>query len=400
MDWLAFPAAFFAAFLVSWSVNSLALMPWRQAAGLHWTERARRLYPARVGAYSNIFFVPLTLVMTAAMIRPREPAYIIVFGLLGLLGAILATYPGVRETMPPVSFRVWLSRVSTLWLLNLSWLALLVVSGLLMPAQFDWKVGIIGLAVMGLLLGLSFGLAVGLMRCLGLLTAPPDRLQRIVALTEGRMGVAVRRVWLLRSALSYAAAFPATRELIFSERLLDTLSDDEIASVCAHELGHLTEDRTVARRRVLSSLTLFPLVFTKPALALPDQWPGVAFLLLLAWLVILVVFTRRLARKMEIRADTIGAENSIDPATYAHALERIYETNLIPAVMRSNKHAHPHLYDRLLAVGVTPAYDRPAPPAARHWTRWIVPFIFGVVLGIFLMSHTDLLVALQPRQNW
>ena len=47
--------------------------------------------------------------------------------------------------------------------------------------------------------------------------------------------------------------------------------------------------------------------------------------------------------------------------TYARALEKIYEANLLPVVLRE-KRVHPDLYDRLVAAGATPAYARPKPP--------------------------------------
>jgi len=60
-----------------------------------------------------------------------------------------------------------------------------------------------------------------------------------------------------------------------------------------------------------------------------------------------------------MRADHIANSNELDPGTYARALERIYEDNLLPAVNAKDRATHPHLYDRLLAAGVTPQFPRP-----------------------------------------
>src|SRR5258708_6767251 len=111
---------------------------------------------------------------------------------------------------------------------------------------------------------MNFGLTFWLLKCLRILRPPPERLRRIVTETAQAMGVKVRNVWLLDTAWSYVAAFPTTRELIFSERFLQMHPDEEIAVLCAHELGHLTESRLVLAGRILGSLMLWPLIFLKP----------------------------------------------------------------------------------------------------------------------------------------
>jgi hypothetical protein len=56
-------------------------------------------------------------------------------------------------------------------------------------------------------------------------------------------------------------------------------------------------------------------------------------------------------------------------------LEKIYQANQLPAVMRGNNMVHPHLYDRMLAAGVTPDYPRPQPPGRMAWPGWAVLLI-------------------------
>ena len=83
---------------------------------------------------------------------------------------------------------------------------------------------------------------------------------------------------------------------------------------------------------------------------------------------------------MEVRADKVAAENAVNAVTYARALERLYEANQIPAVMRSNRLTHPHLYDRMLAAGVTPSYPRPKRPGVWGWNVVVVWVILAVLL--------------------
>jgi hypothetical protein len=59
------------------------------------------------------------------------------------------------------------------------------------------------------------------------------------------------------------------------------------------------------------------------------------------------------------------------------ALERIYEVNLVPAVLGHKLAPHPDLYDRQLAAGYTPSYPRPDRPSTlRKLFGILVPVSF------------------------
>ena len=86
---------------------------------------------------------------------------------------------------------------------------------------------------------------------------------------------------------------------------------------------------------------------------------------ILAASVVLIVGLRlsnRLSRRMEHQADARAAEAQASAGVYARALERLYETNLLPAVQASKRTTHPDLYDRMIQAGLNPDYPRPAPP--------------------------------------
>jgi hypothetical protein len=55
----------------------------------------------------------------------------------------------------------------------------------------------------------------------------------------------------------------------------------------------------------------------------------------------------------------------------------LYEDGLLPAVNSKKRASHPHLYDRLIAAGVTPDFPRPSAPASIAWHG----FIFTMALG-------------------
>jgi len=69
-----------------------------------------------------------------------------------------------------------------------------------------------------------------------------------------------------------------------------------------------------------------------------------------------------ISHKMELRADQMAQSTATDTGAYASALARLYEDSLAPAVNAVARATHPHLYDRMLAAGVTPNFPRPAAP--------------------------------------
>jgi hypothetical protein len=97
-----------------------------------------------------------------------------------------------------------------------------------------------------------------------------------------------------------------------------------------------------------------------------------------------MAFFKRLGRRLEVRADSTASQHQEEAGVYAQALERLYEMNHMPAVMPNNKTVHPHLYDRLLAAGMTPAYPRPAKPETLSWHGAIMRFVFWVLLFVAL----------------
>jgi Zn-dependent protease with chaperone function len=377
---LAVIGSFGAAFLLSWGLNWLALIPWRRSAGQHWTERARILYPVRAGAAVNMYFVPAICFLSGRILWREDALLSCLSGIFGFTGAVAGTYPMSREMFPWVRFRGWFQQVSAGLFLRFGWYLIYFAAMTAMPDEFGWLALVIALAVLGVTLWLHWGLGLRIWRGFQILKPPPERLRQIISETAGRMNIPVRHVWLLQSPASYAAALPASRELIFSERLLELHPDDEVAAICAHELGHLAESRLVLAGRIVGSLTLFPLIFVKPIFHLAEPLNILVFAMLGLFVFSLSWLRRRLSRRREVRADKVATDNAINATTYARALERIYEANQMPAVMRSNRMIHPHLYDRMLTAGVTPDYPRPKRPGVWGWNVVVVWVILAVLL--------------------
>ena len=229
---------------------------------------------------------------------------------------------------------------------------------------------------------LQWGLLLKYLRWVKFLTPASNRLQHIVNETATRMGTSARAVWELGGAAAYAFAFPTTRELVISKRLLELCDDEEIAAISAHELGHLTESKAVLLGRLLGSLSLFPIIFISPA----ASWFG-TFGILIPFLTIflMVHFTRVFSQRMEKRADAVALKQQTNEGVYARALEKFYRENLLPAVNVNNRHTHPHLYDRMIAAGITPNYPRPARPPRVTLPSLAIYFALGIIFAMLVM---------------
>ena len=382
---LLVPLNFLMAGVLAFGANWVAAIPWRKAALAHWTERARLLWPVRKGGATNILLIPVCLSLAEVAAKQETLAGCVVPGIAGLLGAILGTFPLDREILPRFTFRSWLRLVSVLWTLRVGFLSVLVVGSILMPGEASVATVVVGGCVLLFLLAWNFGLIVWVFRVTGMLKAPDSRLQGIVAETARRMGTHEPGTWLLDVPLAQAVALPTTGELLFSTRLMEISSDDEISVICAHELAHLTESKSVLAGRIAGSMTLYPLIFIRPAMRIGLPGLGALF----AWILLSAILTRKLSRRMEQRADKIAAENQGEEGVYAGALEKLHCDGLLPAVYASNQQTHPHLYDRMLAAGIQPVYPRPAKPRKMGWTSLLLWIAYIILIWLVLRNRTS-----------
>jgi hypothetical protein len=154
-------------------------------------------------------------------------------------------------------------------------------------------------------------------------------------------------------------------------------------TVCVHELAHLNEPTAVAVLRMFSGLQFLVVVVAVRPVIGDFGYSGVTGMLLAA--LVIRKITRRVARRMELRADVAGRAHQVEEGTYAHALERLYEANLTPVVMLGKRRPHPHLYDRLVAAGLTPSYPRPDPPSRS--AIWLAVFVtLTIAITIYGMA--------------
>lgn len=369
-------------FLCAWGgmvvANWFGLWGWRRSAGAHWTDRARVLWPARVTAIMNLFLIPVVLWLAQLCFFPNTPVSPLVNGAAAALGALLGCYFFDRTIYPGLDFKGWFHQAAVGWGARFMVLGAVVIAALAMPERWSVQMAEVILGYLAFHAVLNWGLYLRYLRWTKYLTPAGERLQRITEATGVRMGVRPRAVWQIEGAAAHAFAFPVTREMAVSTRLLEILDDEEVAAICAHEMAHLSESKNVLAGRLLGSLSLSPMMFMNPC----TGWFGPFGLLLpfaLVWL--LVRFTRSFTMRMEKRADAEALHQQLHQGVYARALEKLYRENLIPAVGTTNRSTHPHLYDRMLAAGITPDYPRPARPKKLSWAGLVT---YATMAAIFI----------------
>jgi len=361
--------------------NWLGLIPWRRAAHAHWAERARLLWPARATAVINIFILPIALPFVQRLVWPGATDAWLLHGGAAALGALAGSYPFDRELYPRLTPRDWLHQVAAGWSLQLGYWALFILAIIIMPREFGWGVAAVAGGFFAISVGVQWGVVLTLLRWMRIVKPPSERLSRIAGETSARMKVPARGVWLLGGLQALAFALPTTRELLFSERLMEICTDEEVAAVCAHELGHLTESKATLAGRLVGALSPFPLVFLNPA---THALGAVALLLLLLAVLGIARLARWLSLRMEKRADAMAAKGETEEGVYARALEKIHRENQLPAVVPKDRLTHPHLYDRMVTAGIAPDFERPKPPSKMTWVGVVYLVGFGVLVGVHI----------------
>ena len=249
--------------------NWLALIPWRRSKTRHWAEQARVLFPVRTTAAGNLWVVPAIFILAMLLIWPETPALWAFVGMVAAMGVMAGTIPMEHEIFPRIPVRdLWRQATIGCLMRFLIWFVFIGALAL-MPGEFSPLAWAIGGVVLGLWVAWARGGLIWLGRKLGLFLPAPERLRKIATDTASKMNVPFREVWLMRVPLAQAYALPGSRELLFTERLLELLTDDEIASICAHELAHLTESRPARYARSIQLLMFLPWLFFNPLARLP-----------------------------------------------------------------------------------------------------------------------------------
>jgi Zn-dependent protease with chaperone function len=371
---------FAAACLLMVLANWAGLIPWKRAANAHWTERARVLWPVRRTAAFSIILLPCLLVQLHWYLFPFIASNWIVDGSASFIGAVFGCFWFDRQVFPGIGFKGWCQQMIAWSGMRFGIWIVLVAAIILMPEKIGWRMLLVASGFLVVYCLLNWGLFLRYLRLVRFLQPAGQRLQRIVDAVIANTGnVKVRATWELGGYLATAFAFPTTREMAFSKRTLEICSDEEVAAICAHEIAHLKESKWILAARLLGSLAIFPLIFIPPVMfALGPMGCFIPVLLMLAML----RFAKWLSMRMEKRADELALNEQASEGIYARALEKLYRENQSPAVAVNNRQTHPHLYDRMLAAGITPDFPRPAPPQRFTLFGWAVLFGLGILVGL------------------
>jgi Zn-dependent protease with chaperone function len=354
-------------------LNWLALRPLRALPFAHWTERARQLQCAATAA---VVHGTLGVLLSIALLSPmmKEAGIGTLWGVVGSIAGFMASMGMLTHARwPDTPSQRWWAEVLPLNLMQLIPLLPFIVGGFIvrgpLTAREWWIIG--GTAGFYTLWMLGGGWRA--LCALRLVTPAPERVAGIVGGAAASLGVAPPGVWVFRSPLANALALFLQHAVLFTSRALDVLSDRQLALVAAHECGHLTESRTVRAVRIAGTMLPLPFLFLNPIVK-AGGLPGIA--MLVAGVFIAARVIRVVAAKMEKRADAVARQSGPDDeGEYALALCRLYESNLVPAVMRGKGLPHGHLYDRMLAAGTQPDFARPLPPPLLPFATWVAVMI-------------------------
>jgi Zn-dependent protease with chaperone function len=330
-------------------------------------ERARFAYPSRLFTAYSALVLPAILaaygIITGGGHLSRFPP-ILAAGLAwtAALLVTLRTRLRVEREIRRIALPAlrWLRGAFTLWIIMMPHFLVALAVSVAMPPELGLEAFAYLLGGAALVVYLAMGGTLHVLRLLRLARPASPRLASIVASVAAKTGVRTRGAFELVLPWANAYALPLAGRLGFTDEVVEELRDEELAAVCAHELGHLSEGRRSVAVRIYAIFALYvPLALAKPLLAggNPGRF-GAALLGAYASLFL----ARRFFRRMEVRADKAAHTHEGDHGTYARALARIYEVNAMPVVLHNQAGVHPDLYDRLTASGAAPSYPRPKPP--------------------------------------
>jgi len=370
--------------LVTWLGALVIASPIKPPDRAHWTERARSAFPLwSFTAFTPVVLGFLFIVMVPVVLQIDDaPQASWVAGTTALAAFIMSMLASTGTEARVRGREVSLLDTVKGWLITvLLFLPSLAVFGAMipfLPSRLNWHAAIVMAVAVLVILILRYGGDLFVLRTFGLLREPPAALREMVARLAADAGVQCR-CYVVEWKSANAVAFTSTNVVAFSTSMLEIMDEKELAAVASHEIAHLCEPRRAQLARFFGSFLFLPVFAAGPIIG---TFGFGGFVIGLAFTALGYSGLQRVARAMEVRADAAGHASEVDEGCYARALEKLYAYNLVPAVLRQKRMTHPHLYDRLLAAGVTPAYPRPAPPP--NWPTLVADFIVAMSAFMFI----------------
>lgn len=367
------------------AVLSMGIVMWlyarplrRLPADVHWSEVARHYWHLRIArTLATIWIVTAAGASSYADLAKRGDDWWIVFvAVAALAGCILGSQEAGRglpisETMRRRNLRSTLTQL----LLFPGGPSILILMALTFRRGLSAESFIIAGVVLLFNIVLMLGGSVAILRMAGLLKPVDEPLQKAARDQAVAQGVPLRHVMRMDLPMANAFAFPWTKDLGFTNSTLMELSNEELHSVIAHELGHLKEGLATRWSRLIGLLSIFTIGLVPAAMIDGQRLVGLG---LFVGYIGVSRFAAWIHKRLEVSADQHAQAAEPEDGVYARALEKIHHVSLIPAVLHPRS-PYPSLYDRMADAGVIPDFVRPEPPGR------VLPMLCGILATLLFL---------------
>lgn len=375
--------------LASFPVMTLWLIRRKIARVEHWTERAEL---AREGRFVVIVSLPIAVVgsvvlgsLSIGATVGIERRWVLLAGsIISFAVVVWSAWRFARGALrqPAPGFSRFVSLLLRRWWPGL----VLFVMALLAPSHVTswWMVPWTVLAA-GWLYSLRY--LPEMWVAAGAAHPADERVRSVVEAAARASGRPAPATSILSTHAANAVAFPGRNLIVFTQRLVDELNDEELEAIALHEMAHLNERPAITRKRSLSVLLLLPIVAVKPLVG--TGW--LVFLIALFASLIIRAMFRRTEIAEEARADHEAVESAHGSTALGTGLLKMHESALIPAFLERDTHGA--LHDRLERAGVTPDFEH---RKARMPLRRIMgTVVLAVAIPVFVAA-----LAWVPLDPW
>jgi hypothetical protein len=344
------------------------VLPPRHWRELPWPERARLAHPARVAPTVTVFVLGWISVFTESfalggfgLAPPMDLRFYVLIA--SLAGAIVVALVAAWLVAPRrVSIGYFLAGCGSRILFGFMNTAVFAVMAIAL-AIFPHDMATVILILIAGAVGIGFaawGGGIWIANVLGLARAALPRATHAADWAGERVGVRAARVFELRWPRVTVDAFVFSRYLVVTDAAAELLNDDELFALSLRELTFFQQRWLAGFIRVADSVVIY---FMLVCIAIGSTINQHAALIGALVGFVSAYTIRPFTHRAQLKADALAANVAIDPQASLRALEREYELNLRPVVAVSNRARDAHLYDRMVAAGLVPAYPRPLPPS-------------------------------------
>jgi hypothetical protein len=353
---------------ISSLIGAAIVLPPRGWQALPWPQRARLAQAARVAPALTVFIVNMIVTWVG----------ILYFSIIGWRPTVaelfLSTLPSILALVGVAMFVAWVvsPRRSPLshWLAGCMSAVLfgypntvvvftVAAALVLLPHNLSMVLAVLFMGALGSGFA-AWGGGIWVARALGLAQPALPRAAQAVDWAAERVGERPAAVYELRWPRVTIDAFTFSRYLVITDAAAELLRDEELLALATRELTFFQQPWLTGTLRVADSAVVFVML---ACMAIGVTVGGHAMMIGNATGFGAAFLMRPLVRRLQLKADALAARAAIDPASALRALERQYELNLKPVVSALAGSREPHLYDRMIAAGIPPAYPRPEPPS-------------------------------------